>query len=628
MRTILPTFCLAGLFAASALTAAPQYERYLPADTMFVCSVGDVTQLNEKVSRSVLRKFSEDKVLAEFFKPMFDKLLQEMEDDKDNLITEDVLKEQFIGQIVFGADVGNLLYAVRSGDPSDSIQPSVSFLAGLKNADDFVKLLVKQFKLRTSDKDGPSIELSEEKFMGVTIYHVTITEKSDTASTSPWATPGTYASADKAPAYSRQQYSYDDEDYADYEDYEDYEDEPAKPSVTHIYFANVKNTYLTSNNQDTAHKLVEALKGEKVKTLANNTCWADVKSLADEMDVYAYVDTKPLVELINGALRKSIPPADPSQPMQPNAEAIITAIGIDSIKSLSFGLEFKPDYVRSRTVLKVDSSYGIGRLLSSVGGAYPRPDFVPEGVTSVNTSSINLGKVVGEIRQIAFNAYPAANFLYQMYTAGIQQQGVNLDTDLIGNFDDGFVMMGLDKDVPTDGIAKNLFAFKVKDAAALKRAIDAILMATQMNPRVKRSDYMGTEIISFPGATPAQTSMSMAAKDGWLMISPHSGTLQNALSANDSGKSYWKSATSKKVEKVLKGGEGYGYGYSDFDAFMKIFFKSFAQGFNSSLSQSGVSEGLMDANVIDRLDKLNLIMCSKAYKSADGFVSETYLSNE
>jgi|GEM_PF-3833123 len=628
MKLILPSLCLSGIFAAAALEAAPQrLETYLPAETSVVISVNSVSEARGKVKESALKSLSENEKLNEFFKPL-EKELTGKEDDEDDLITNEEFDKFVTGQVVFGLDMSPNLKAIKNGADIMSEDPLIILLANMSDAEGFDELIMKRADEQLEDDESSKI-FDDEDFMGISIHHISTTEKtasegteSSTLHTAPVSTKGSEIA----------QVQYDDEDAGDYEEYDEgYDDnssdeEKAEPKVHNFYFGAVKDTYFATCSLEGAHALVEAIKEDSQSTFGKTDEWADLRASTEDMDAYMFISATKLAILCNELIRQSVPPQDLSQPMSPSAEAIIKAIGLDSLHSIQIGLKFRPENVLIKSITKLDTNYGIGRIFTAIGNSYPKPDFVPQAPASINATGINVGVYISELRQMIFNAYPQASMFYQMYTGQIQQQGVNLDTDLINNFDEGLVVFNMDKEFPPKGQPQNLLAFKIKDADSFKRAVDSIIVATGSSEKVERRNYMGTELILLPGPTVGTPSAVLAIKDGWLMFSPNLSCLQNALSTNDGGKSFWNSNTFKSVDKALDSSDGYQVSYYDTTMLVRTLLTAFAMGYNTQIMQGGDNEDkLLDPDIISDIEDLKVMLIAKGYKTPDALVQETYL---
>lgn len=165
--------------------------------------------------------------------------------------------------------------------------------------------------------------------------------------------------------------------------------------------------------------------------------------------------------------------------MAPTADGIINAIGINSIKYLSFGFDIESDSVHMVTNVNADSTYGSADSYA-LAVTYP-PDFVPESVFTLNASGFNLGTFILEARQIIFAAVPTASIIYQSQIAPMQEQaGINIDADFINNFDDGLLSLTL---IPTTSVetgapdinsVDTMYAVKIKNPDSFKRALETI----------------------------------------------------------------------------------------------------------------------------------------------------------
>ncbi|MFA5256822.1 MAG: hypothetical protein WC360_01615 [Opitutales bacterium] len=632
MKRVIPYICLSAILASPAVCAGSQrLETYLPENTAFLTSVRDMTEINAKCRESTLKSLLDNDELAEFFKPIKMRFEDELENNKDEqIITWDEAKGHFNGQALIALDMDASVQALNRGDDSGPVYPSMLLLANMKDGEALVDLILTRIK--DMPKEDNKFEIQEdETFLGVTIHHVTFTDGGDNAdagdkeAAAPWKAPKEF----KGDAYAKQQYDDYDEDDNYYDESDGPEEETEKtPEITHLYFGVAQDTLFASNNQESARHVVEAIDGDAKGTFGRTAEWNDLRQTSEDTDFYAFVSFKPVATVIEALIRKNVPPvqAEIPNPMAPNSDMILNALGLGSINSLLLGVEFKPEYVHFKANYKMNTSYGIGRLFQSIGDSYPKPDFVPEEPLSVSSAGVNPGVIIRELRQIVFNAYPAAGMYYQMYTAQVQQQGVNLDSDLIDNFDNGIVIFSINKDVSVKTPPQNLIAIKIKDPVAMKRAIDAIINATGMQERVQRRDYIGTELILLPGSDPSSPSMTIAIKDGWLMLSPEITYIQNALSTNNSNKSFWTSDKFRSVDTAVHGANGFSVAYTNIGAFLRMFLEAFTTGYNDSTMQTDDNpDHLLKPDSISEIGEIPLLIGAKGYKTPDGFVQESFL---
>jgi len=631
MKRIIPYLCLSGLLASSTLCAgSKRLETYLPGDTTFVASVSDMSGINGTMSKSALKAILDNKNLSDFLNPINIRIENELEDNEiEKIITREEANKYINGQALIAVDLNACMKALEQGNPFLSTDPALILLLDIKNGEALDELLMSRLN-DMPDQDRTFEIQDDETFMGVTIHNVLLSrkDKGERGGESANAAPrGTQAGIEAKACANLQYGNYDDENYYDGSD-ETGEQEEQTPREQHLYFGVTEDTFFLSNEPESIRHIVEAIQGETKGTFGKTEEWNDLRQTSENMDAYMFVSFKTIAPALESGLRKKYPVVEGQMPnpMAPNAERIISALGLSSLHSMLISVEFKPEFAHMVANYKMDTNFGIGRLFQCVADSYPKPDFVPEAPISATSAGVNLGAFLRELRQILFNALPAASMYYQMYTAQIQEQGVNLDSDLIDNFDNGIVVFSIHKDLAEDTPQQDLIAFKIKDPDAMKRVIDAIIKVTNMQDRVQRRDYEGTELLLLPGSIPAKPAMTIAIKDGWLMLSPEIAYIQNALSTKNGSTSFWKSDRFDALDTALSGADGYTVSYTNLGAFLHAFLQTFATSYNNSTTPfDNNPDHLLNPEMASRIGEIPLFIGSKGIKTPDGFVQESFL---
>lgn len=594
MNKFRSSLCLLGLTAPFCNLNAAQLESYLPEDCMLVASLSDYSAVSRKSEDSPINELLNDKKIGEVLQPFSDYLRSKLHEDSEKpLVSWDEINAHLSGQVVVGLNISKLLAEIEATGDSNAI-PGIVILANLKDADDFVNLLADRLEEQESDKNAiGSIEASE-KFQGVTIHHFLV---KDTAKNDDAGTEETESESAKAPK--------------------------------DIYFGNVSDTFFVTLNADSAKDAISAMKGDEAGTLGASSHLADILSQTENTDAYIYLDAKPLGSLMEAAIKQSFGPKEGVEPnpLKPTPEAIIAALGMNSLKNVVASVTFESDNVLLRTNLGVDTSFGIGRLFNAYAPNYATPDFIPENATAVNASGFNLGTLIAEVKQIVFTAAPSFSMIYQAQVSQIQQQtGIDLEKDLLGNFDDGLVAFNIGN---PDEIKTNIenrqqvFALKLKDSATFKRGLDVMIGMTPAASKMEKRDFSGTEITIFNDVNSAPV-FAMGIKDNWLLMSNASASIQNAISS-DTGKSFWQSKTYDELGDGKLPAGGIGVSYNDVTALVKTILYTVAKIYNMSGALIDEQAKPIDTDLISEIKDMPYSVCGKAYKTKEGISSSTYL---
>ena len=624
MNLSLTTLCLVALATPfSVKAAAGPLEDRLPASTTVIVSIANFPEMEKQCKDGPLSDLVNNQQIRSILKPCTDAIMSRIEEDKkDELISWTEVKTHLTGQIVLGLDITKLSDELKaqSGKQPD---PSVTLLANVKDGDGLVALVASSLKEASTQKDSECHPADTESFMGVDIHHVVFhndqAEKTANAAAEEAANAADGA-VDKADAKP-----------------EKAETKPVdtKNYDTNLYFGNVGDTVFAAIDADTAKAAVEALKGNDKGTMADGDPLALTRLHAqtDKLDAYFYFNAKPLTDLAEAAIRKGMKNDDAAQPdpTKPTADAVIKALGLDSVKSVLAGVKFDADSVHMNAALNVDISYGVGRLLRAYGDSYVTPDFVPDATTkAVASASFNLSTLVMEIKQIVFSAYPTASFIYQAQVAQIQQKnGIDFDKDLLGNFGDGLVSFTIDNpDVTKVGAEATvqIFALKINDPATFERSLLTVLSMTPMGPMVQKSDYMGCHLMTIPMPGSGAKSITVTTKDGWALISSEEAAVHSVISTDTTKKTFWQSARYTNLGDGKLAPGGVAMSFCDFDFAVHQFLYGFAQVYNTKTKDAKDGKtNQIDTSLIDSIKDLPYTICSKTYKVPEGIKFDAYL---
>jgi hypothetical protein len=615
MNKLSATLSVFGLaFPFYCAEAATHLESYLPHDTAIVASVPDYASALKKSDESPVHDLVNDPKLKEILKPLTDYVMRLTDEGSDKpIITWDEIKPHLSGQIVIGLDLSPITASIKS-DGNDKTGPVIEILANLKDSDAFDELLTTRLKDQENDKNSIGAFAESDKFQGVTIRHFVM---KDTTPAKDAADPD----EDKA--------SVDGEKTDAKANAVSPEPKP-EPEKLDVYYGVVNGTFFIVSDQGKAHDIVDAVKGKEAGTLAEGETLPKLFAQTEEMDAYLFINARPIADLVESHIRKSLKakPGEEPNPMKPTPEAVLSALGMSSLKNCVFGVKFEPDNVRMTTNIAVDTSYGIGRLFRAYASDYPTPDFVPEASVAVNASGFNLGTLIVEGRQIFFSALPSAQLFYQAQIGQIQQQtNVDLEKNFIENFDNGLVTFALDNQTavkPDLGNRQQIYALKIKDAASFKRGLDAVLASTPFAAKLERRNVSGTEVIvvNNNNSTPV---FSLAEKDNWLLMCPNPTSLQNVISSGDAKKNFWQSRKYTELGQGKLPAGGIAVTYDDFNSLVRTLLTGLASVYNRTSPVENGEAKPIDVKLIGEITDMPYSICGKAYKTADGITASTYL---
>ncbi len=607
MRT--PSLLLALAATATSLCAAKPLETYLPTGTVLYASLANI---NSKAAEECdpLNEIIKNEKICAFLKPVkdeFEKLVQKDEDLPD-LKWEDI-RQKLDGQIVIGINpVSALASAMR--DEADTPIPGFELLATSKDAKGLAEFLAGKAKEMAAEKGSETFFAGSETFLKCEIFDI--------------------YTHDKEEKPTNEDVKYDEEGNPVEKTAKAEETESGKgKNDVHFYFGACKNVFFLTTSMESAKALVEAVKGEEKNTLAEEAQAEAARGMGEKNDFYLYVDFRPLTRMLEDLIREklAVQPGQQPDPSKPAPEVLISALGLDSLHYFYYGVRFKSDDMIVSGFFSADSSHGLGRLiLGSFGDRYPTPDFVPASAANVNSVAFNLGSTLFSIRDMVFTTMPMLSVAYNMQIAQIQTRtSVNLETDLVGNIDSGIVSFVVDTGASAadPNTFQQVFAFKLKDGMAFKKAVDVLLAMTPAGAMFQRRDFNGVELMTMPLPT---GGFSMAVKDGWLLFSPGQQAIQDALSVGPDTKSYWQTKAYANLGngKLEDGGVSMIYGNGT--SLVKFYLAAIANACNATILSDGTAP--LDLTLIDGIGEIPVVLAGKSFKTADGIRSESHLQRK
>jgi hypothetical protein len=606
MTKHLSAISLLALAAPLCTYASKPLEDILPANTSIIAGVRNYDALGKACKEGPVSEIVNNQQIRDVLRPLIDNFQQKINESKnDETLSWKEVKEHLGGQIVIGANFDKPLEAELENINSN-VLPDIILLAEVRDGDALTHLIVEALEEDSHEKDSGVTICETESFMSEDIHH--------------------FSSCDKTPAKTDTE-----EKNAGAEGATENAKSPAKSnSPDNFYFGNVDETFFATLSIEEARAAIEAIKGDEKGTLAEEARISQIHSISENNDVYVCVYAKPFSDLIETAIRKEFKTEGEGNPdpTKPNPEAIINALGLSSIHSCTFSLKFEQDCVRCGMQFAYDSSYGIGKLFCSIGDSYPTPDFVKDSTTKVVSSlGFNTSTFISELKTIIFTAYPASAMIYHAQIAQIQQQcGANLDTDILGGFDEGFVMMQVNNpDTTQTGFLEvvPVYALKLKDPATFQRSLSSLLAVLPNAAAIKSTDFGGTRIISIPvGAN----SFSISTKDGWLVMGLSEAAIQSTLSTSEADKSFWQGSRYNEILSGKLASGGTGMSYFDSDVYTRSILYIVAMVYNNSIAKNpDDSSKQIDVNLIPNIKDIPLTLCGKSYKTPEGMISESYL---
>jgi hypothetical protein len=393
-----------------------------------------------------------------------------------------------------------------------------------------------------------------------------------------------------------------------------------KEAKTQIYIGQSDSTLLMANSPRVLEKVLAAMSGGSVKTLADVPAFsASQNSMFRDSPIYGWANAGSFV----GLLAHSADGASAAAGM-PDPGKIISAVGLNGVKTLAFSYQFSDDGALFNFMLGVPESSrtGIFKLLAGEPKEFNPPPFVPADAVKFQRWRIDGQKVWAGIRAIAQNVSPESvgglDFMLNSAEAAAKEKNPDFDLkkNLFGNLGDDFITY---QKIPRGDTLQELasppalYLIGSPNAEQLANALKSLMiLMPQPTPPAER-EFNGHKIYSIamsPGmpasdsAKPQTNALSYAFSGGYLAISTDTPILEEYLRSSESqGKSLRDTpGLTDATQKV--GGSGTSlFGYSNEAETMRVLFNLLKKDNNSADSLLGPLAMIMDdTNLKDWVD--------------------------
>ena len=521
MKRLIPflaVFCLAFSLRASVLPA----EKLLPADTLFFVTAPDSAKLRSIFGKSPQSRFWNDpamKPFREHFQKQFTtEVLETLEKELGIKFAdyEGMAQGQFTFALLLdgwkGEDDKNLgkLLLIDSREKSESLKTNLA-------------------NLRKKWADAGK-EIKTDKIHGVEFSTLVTSEKDmDTAFKKVF--PG----------------SKDKED-----------DEPAPSEKVEFIVGQSGSLLIVGNSTRVIEKILIKQSGGLVPVLADEPAYeANHNALFRDAHLFAWLNIRPLMDAIKASSKDD----EPQNPFAPKPEAIMSALGLDGLKSAAFSYTHAPEGGQVKFFIGAPESSrkGIMKLLATEAKDSAPPAFVPADAVKFSRWRLNLSKAFTSLETMLGEITPAASGAFKLIfeSAGKDQDpNYDLRKELIANLGDDIVSY---QKAPRGSTLAELSSppsltlisspAPEKLAAALKIAMSSFGQAGPDG--LKDREFLGRKIYSMPlpaAQVPGQPkqkpkSFHFAASGGYIGLTTDEAMLEEYIrSSESSGKSLAETA--------------------------------------------------------------------------------------
>ena len=335
---------------------------------------------------------------------------------------------------------------------------------------------------------------------------------------------------------------------------------PAPAPADELVLGQVESLLILSSSSSAAEKIVARVAGGGVPPLADLALYqTDHAALFRESPLYGWLNIKSLFEIFfrKSAEKKDNP--DAPNPFDLKPEKILSALGIDGLKTLAVRF----NQVNEGSLLEVllgapeSSRQGLLRILAGEPRESKPPSFVPADVSKFQRWRIDGQKTWETIQKIANDISPqwlgGINFLIETANTAAKDKdpGFDLKRNLIGNLGDDLI--AYEKKPPGNSVADrrsppSLFLVGSPNADALAASLKSVLiyLSQQAGVPPDEREFLGRKIYSIPlksmamplgagaGAGPAvPPTLTYAASGGYVALSTDPALVEEYLRSSD-----------------------------------------------------------------------------------------------
>ncbi len=515
---------LSVLLASACLRAAavPPPEKLLPNDTLALMTAPDYQKLLTICSNSSQLQLWNDPALQPFRKKLTDKItssfLTPLEHDLGIHFKDYTSLPQ--GQVTFA-----VVQNGWDGRDGNTNEPGLVLLIDTKDKSSQLKTNLADLRKKWTDADK---SLKTEKIRDTDFSVITLSSK-DLPKTLKPASAGPDDAAGggtKPPGASA-----------------------AETDKTTLYIGQADSLLVIANSPKVVEKLLNALSGSGIATLGEVPAFvANQNSLFRDAPAYGWVNLQALVNV----LKQAVPPPPPGD-SSPSADKVISALGLDSVRSAAFAYQINDDGMQSTVQISVpeDARSGIFKLVAGEPKDCNPPPFVPADAIKFGRYRLDGAKSWDALRKMVGNVSAQSlgglDFLIDSAEANAREKNPDFDIkkDLFANLGDDFISW--DKAPKSDSPAEMsmppfIMLIGSPNPEKLQTALNALLAVAGTGGAPKEREFLGKKIYSAPvpglalalsggaavpgGATPAM-NLNYTASGGYVAISPNPSMIED-----------------------------------------------------------------------------------------------------
>lgn len=560
MSTKLLRLAFAALFlAASPLRAAiPPAENLLPADTLAFFAVPDCAAARAAAKSSPNWMFWADPAM----KPFHDKFAAKFNEQFVAPLERDLgLRVADFTDLPQGQFT--LAMTINGSNGHDDVPPGFLLLLDAREKSDLLKTNLAALVKKWTDAGRP---LRTEQLHGLSFTVVPLSSN-DFAGLFPQKTP--VAELGKEPA------------------------KPAKPGE--IYFTQYQSLLIAGNSPKVVEPVAAHLTGGSEPAIADNPIFAadNVSQFRDHPQYYGWFNGKGFFGLLSQAPPSSDDDEPPSSLPNVSAGKAISALGLNSVRSVTFALRD----TREGSLLTVhvaapeSERAGLSKILALPPKDASVPPFVPADAVKFTRIRLDGKQLWAEIQKMVANVSPSGqaslNAIINIANSMGQQKtpGFDLRTDLFENLNDDLITY--QKPVAGNNVAElssppTLYLIAVSNPDTAINAIKTVLaMSNPGDSDSKPREFQGRKIYSIglkptaAGGALQQHALYLSSSAGYVALSTDSSILEEFLrNADGKNQPLRENAGLINAMQHLGGAGGGLFSYENQKETMRVTFKA------------------------------------------------------
>jgi hypothetical protein len=290
--------------------------------------------------------------------------------------------------------------------------------------------------------------------------------------------------------------------------------------------------------------------GGLVPTLAEQPVFEASQSQLRGSQILGWVNLQTLMDILKRTLTSAQSSNPPKNPIDLKPDKVISAVGLESLKSATFSYKNSPEGYQMEVALRVPEANrkGLFKLIALETKESQPPPFVPADAVKFSRFRLDLQKTWATLEGILAEISPEVSGLIQMSLQAVgKDQDPNFDfkKSLIGNLSND--MISYQKKPRTTTVEAfdsppQVSLLSSANAEGLARAFKMLigLLPPPAN-EVKEQEFLGRKIYSFvmplsssPGSTNAPNKIFFAASGGYLALSPEQAMIEEYLRSGES----------------------------------------------------------------------------------------------